>query len=306
MWRNVNRNRSRFLNMLRGAQSVLVFDTETTGLGPDAKIIQFSAVKYSIRKNGLKEELVYDQYINPGEPLPEKIVELTGITDEMLDGKPCEAEVASEIFGLLSSVDLWSAYNCGFDIFKLAKMAERTGFCFEEKPCLDVLEMARDFVTKEQSESHSLENIMAYLYPGNTVTFHSAIEDVKATSMLLAKFIGMYANYRYDRSGKRSIHLDWAVYNMNARAKSQVRIKLKLSEGDLGDIYWDVIGHFWSCKSTKQAKQLFQEADMENLEQQLMNKYAWKYQARNMEELAISWGKDKKAKDKAAKAAAAV
>ena len=55
----------------------LILDTETTGTGSDARMIELSIVS-------TEGELLYNQLFATGEPLPEVIPGITGITDEML------------------------------------------------------------------------------------------------------------------------------------------------------------------------------------------------------------------------------
>ena len=111
-WRNVLRGRDDFLKIFQDAKSIIVFDTETTGLGSDAKIIEFAAVRYLISETGLRETNKIDLFLNPEEPLSEKIVELTGITDEILVKANSERVEAPYIYQFLGSADIWAAYNC--------------------------------------------------------------------------------------------------------------------------------------------------------------------------------------------------
>lgn len=76
---------------------MIVFDTETTGLvKPEAvpladqpKIIEFAAVKLN---DALEEVGHVNFFVHPRQPLPPKIVEITGITDAMLqDARPFSA-----------------------------------------------------------------------------------------------------------------------------------------------------------------------------------------------------------------------
>ena len=292
-WRNVLRGRDDFLKIFQDAKSIIVFDTETTGLGSDAKIIEFAAVRYLISETGLRETNKIDLFLNPEEPLSEKIVELTGITNEILVKANSERVEAPYIYQFLDSADIWAAYNCNFDIRMLAQMSSRTGIEFIQKPCLDVLQMARDFVKREDVENHKLQTICKAIYPEKIFRFHQAIDDVRATALIMAKFISSYLNYADTAvQRKKQCRLNWAYYCVNPNQKSQVRIKLNLSEGEYGDIYWDVRNMVWSCKKTVAAKRLFQEVDLANLEKQLLNRYGWKYDhADNMEILAKNWGK---------------
>ena len=92
-------------------ETYVVFDLETTGLYPNSgdSIIEIGAVKI---KNG---EIIekYDELINPNRPLPQKIVEVTNITDEMLKDKDNEENAVKrfiEWFGDLPMV----AHNAKF------------------------------------------------------------------------------------------------------------------------------------------------------------------------------------------------
>jgi DNA polymerase-3 subunit alpha (Gram-positive type) len=63
------------------AGSFIVFDVETTGFSPvKNEIIQFSAIKFRDYQRVADLSI----YIQQLQPLPAKIVELTGITDEIL------------------------------------------------------------------------------------------------------------------------------------------------------------------------------------------------------------------------------
>ena len=57
MWRNKKKAAGRLFAKMKGAKNVIFFDTETTGLEDDAKIIQFSGRMYSYDwyTKGLKE-----------------------------------------------------------------------------------------------------------------------------------------------------------------------------------------------------------------------------------------------------------
>ena len=147
MWRNADRTKNRVLPYFQEGTSLIVFDTETTGLGREAKIIEFGGIRYVIRNHALVPTHYLNRYINPEEPLSDKIVELTGITDEMVADAGNESTLAPEIYQFLESADLWAAYNCQFDLWMLRQMEEWTGLAFRLPECLDILEMARDLMS---------------------------------------------------------------------------------------------------------------------------------------------------------------
>ena len=71
---------------------IMIFDTETSGLIPkDSKqladyphILQVSFIIYNDETEEI--EKTYNTYVNAGIPVPEKITDLTGITQNMCDG----------------------------------------------------------------------------------------------------------------------------------------------------------------------------------------------------------------------------
>ena len=44
----------------------------------------------------------------------------------------------------------------------------------------------------------------------------------------------------------------------------------------------------------KKARRLFEAVDIANLEKQVLSRYGWKYEAKDMETLASNWGKAKR------------
>lgn len=300
MWRNTEKTKREIETLLVPGTNLIIFDTETTGLGKDAKIIQFSGIRYIIDTNfRFQEEKVIDIYINPEMPLPEKIKEITGLNDEILSIYPNEMSEVQRIKEFLLKGDVFAAYNSPFDMRMLEQMSERTKCLLPQRPVLDVLELVRDqFVNNTELENHKLQTITEYLFPDLNFQFHSAIQDVKATEKIISKLIPIYLNDKSNSEEKLKAYLEWASYNENPKQKSQKRIKLKLTVGEYGDIFWDVVKKCWSCKSTTKAKKLFSTLDIANLEQQLLNKYGWRYKANDMNVLASEWGKANRIKQK--------
>jgi DNA polymerase III epsilon subunit-like protein len=109
--------------------TILVFDVETTGLLPRLKkgekeqitdnlpyIIQLSFILYDIRNNRIIKS--YNAYVRPkiNVLIPEKIVQLTGITNEMLDNDGEDiVDVLVELYEAYSECDAVIAHNLEFD-----------------------------------------------------------------------------------------------------------------------------------------------------------------------------------------------
>ena len=93
-------------------RNVTVFDLETTGLSPDCgdRITEIGAIKLC----GNKLCGVFQTLVNPGRKIPEKIVEITGITNEMVADKPTIAQVLPLFMDFVQD-DIIAAHNAKFD-----------------------------------------------------------------------------------------------------------------------------------------------------------------------------------------------
>ena len=101
----------------------VAFDLETTGLSSaNDRIIEIGAV---VMKNG--EELDrFQTFVDPQRPLEKKIVELTGITDEMLKGAPKIEEILPEFLKFVDGRVL-VAHNSDFDTGFIRAACARQG-----------------------------------------------------------------------------------------------------------------------------------------------------------------------------------
>ena len=117
----------------------LFLDLETTGLDPENDRITEICVLRAIFGESVHDGLC--TLLNPGLPIPPRVVELTGITDEMVADKPGE-EVLHQFFDYIGA-DPVHAYNADFDMSFLRAAAERLGRSFNnESRC--VLELLRE------------------------------------------------------------------------------------------------------------------------------------------------------------------
>lgn len=107
-----------------------VLDFETNGLpkGNDLSEVDFTEIAYVHCVDGkIVNEVA--QLANPGKPQSAKIIELTGITDEMLKGCPSSLEVARVTFPTLnnSTIPIVGHNIVGFDRLFLDKYAVALG-----------------------------------------------------------------------------------------------------------------------------------------------------------------------------------
>lgn len=97
------------LGLMRMAYAfgALVMDSETTGVGPDARIIEFSLLD-------MKGTVLFSSLIDPGIPIPQGASEKNGICDPMIQGSPSFADVADRITHLVDGRTLLG-WNVSFD-----------------------------------------------------------------------------------------------------------------------------------------------------------------------------------------------
>ena len=116
----------------------VVFDIETTGLNFQRdRITEIGAVR--MRGGELLES--FDTFVNPGIPIPQKITELTGITDEMVASAPDEEPALRDFLNFCGDAVL-VAHNAGFDTGFCKAAADRCGLKFGA-PYIDTVPLCR-------------------------------------------------------------------------------------------------------------------------------------------------------------------
>lgn len=153
-------------------------DIETTGLCPGkAKIIEIGAVKY---EDGVQRE-VFSTLLNPQTAgIPERITELTGITDEMVKEAPAEAEAMRSLLRFLEGEEVLLGHNLPFDFSFLKVAAGRLGEVFEYQG-LDTLVLARQC---RPELPHKTLAAMCEEYTITNERAHRAYEDACAAAQL--------------------------------------------------------------------------------------------------------------------------
>src|SRR5699024_1695818 len=131
----------------------VVFDVETTGLSAIYdRIIELSGVKM---QNGHVVE-TFEQFIDPGHPLSQTTIQLTGITDDMVRGSKTEEEVV-KMFREFAEGCILVAHNATFDMGFLNTAYGRCNLPDAENPVIDTLEMSR--MLHPHLKSHRLNTL---------------------------------------------------------------------------------------------------------------------------------------------------
>lgn len=98
--------------------SIVALDIETTGLDPQKDaIIEVGAVRF----NGKRIEAEWSSLANPGRPIPPNIIQLTGITNDMVRNAPIPRQVATDLASFVGS-DPVLGHNIAFDLSFLKRL----------------------------------------------------------------------------------------------------------------------------------------------------------------------------------------
>lgn len=162
----------------------IVLDVETTGLQPQKdKILEIGAAKV---QRG-KVCTTYQTLINTGSPVPERIQELTGITDAMRKSGRKIKEVMEEFVLFCGDLPILG-HNVSFDYSFLKQTAAECGLPFE-KEALDTLKIARKVLPELPSRTLEALCVHYELHPNRA---HRALDDALSTHELLWEMWHMF------------------------------------------------------------------------------------------------------------------
>ena len=161
----------------------IVFDIETTGLSQKKnKIIEIGAVKV---KDG--EEIDrFSEFINPEEPIPYSIEQLTSITDEMVMHAPT-VDVILPKFLEFCGDDIVVAHNAAFDTGFIKKNAKDLGMKFDNT-IMDTMTLSH--VLLPELGKVTLDRVCKALNVKNE-HHHRAVDDANATAKIFVKLYEM-------------------------------------------------------------------------------------------------------------------
>ncbi|MDY3025036.1 MAG: PolC-type DNA polymerase III, partial [Streptococcus hyovaginalis] len=160
----------------------VVFDVETTGLSAvNNDLIQIAASK--MHKGNIIEQ--FDEFIDPGHPLSAFTTELTGITDQHVQGSKPLKQVLEEFQAFCQDTVL-VAHNATFDVGFMNANYERNGLPLITQPVIDTLEFARNLYP--EYKRHGL-GPLTKRFQVALEHHHMANYDAEATGRLLFIFI---------------------------------------------------------------------------------------------------------------------
>ena len=185
-----------FASLFERYGAIVFLDVETTGLNPLAdQIIELAAVR-------IEKELFSDAYtqtkkldvlvkLPEGQKLPENIVSLTGITDEMLEARGVKEKAAAFMLHSVIIPDkgpvLLVAHNAHFDVRFVGAMFDRINpvlnFALSPADYLDSLTVFRD---RKRGRHRLSDAFVAYGGKHIERNSHRALDDVLTLQFVCA------------------------------------------------------------------------------------------------------------------------
>ena len=158
----------------------ICFDIETTGLSAARdKITEIGAVKV---ENGVITD-TFSTFANPEMPIPQKITQLTGITDDMVKDAPSQSEAVSAFLEFAGD-NVLVAHNAPFDTSFIAKACEDMSREYNYTS-IDTVAISRAILT--DIKNCKLDTVAKFLRLGD-FNHHRATDDAE---MLARIFINL-------------------------------------------------------------------------------------------------------------------
>lgn len=158
----------------------ICFDIETTGLSAARdKITEIGAVRV---ENGVITD-TFSTFANPEMPIPQKITQLTGITDDMVKDAPSQSEAVGAFLEFAGD-NVLVAHNAPFDTSFIAKACEDMGREYNYTS-IDTVAISRAILT--DIKNCKLDTVAKFLRLGD-FNHHRATDDAE---MLARIFINL-------------------------------------------------------------------------------------------------------------------
>ena len=192
-------------------RNVTVFDFETTGLSPSSgdRITEIGAVKLC----GNKLCGFFQTLVNPERNIPEKIVAITGITEEMVADKPVISQVLPAFLDFIQD-DLLVAHNAKFDLSFLQYELKHYGFSRNFDHFCTLLTARKEVKSSANFKLSTLKNHFNLKPLG---VMHRAMSDAYVTAQLYLK-----------------LTKNWGTDSMNQFEKE---IEMLLNSAEEDDLY---------------------------------------------------------------------
>jgi DNA polymerase III subunit epsilon len=171
--------------------SFVCIDCETTGLEPlRDHIIEIAAATFTFDNNIIDQ---FESLVDPECVIPEEVIEIHHITQEMVQGHPKIQEVLPQILKLIGRHPI-VGHNVRFDIDIITEEAKRAGIpcSIQFNESFDTLRLARLY---GESPSNSLEVLRQHFHIEEEGA-HRAMNDVVVNIQVFKKLASSFTTYK--------------------------------------------------------------------------------------------------------------
>lgn len=164
-----------------------IVDTETTGLRPvSSRLLEIGAISIC----GGAELDRFSELVNPGQAIPYRIARLTGITSDMVIGRPSVHDVLPRFLAFISG-SILVGHNLRFDTSFLNAELGRCGLPLLNCQTLCTLRLARRLLRGLPSKG--LGRLIQH-FGISVEARHRALADAEATRDIFLRFLGQLAD----------------------------------------------------------------------------------------------------------------
>ena len=154
---------------------IIGIDLETTGINPEHnRIIEIGAIRVETGE-------IFHTLVNPKMPLREKTIEITGITEKLLQDAISEEEAIKQFVQFLGEDRILLGHSIAFDHSFLVLAMQRCGYEVPEFFGIDTLLLSRQLCPELPKKT--LQAMCEHFGIINNQA-HRALEDIKATIQL--------------------------------------------------------------------------------------------------------------------------
>ncbi len=211
----------------------VAFDTETTGLQPGFhQLVEIGAVRF-------KGDEIIDEFqslINPERDIPQEVIEIHGITHDMVYDAPHATEVVPKFMDFVGDTPL-IAHNAPFDESFISFNLQNINGSKPPNPIYDTLILARKLFP--EITSHSLRSLAQYLEITD-IPAHRSIPDVLTTigifqqALLRLKAEGITTFKQFSEFYGEPHYFDFAKYDISDILPDEFRdIQGIIERGDM-------------------------------------------------------------------------
>ena len=213
----------------------IVLDTETTGLEPadGHRIIEIGCIELVNRRTS---DRVFHHYCNPEREVEQGALDVHGITNEFLKGKPRFQDVANDFIDFVRDSEL-IIHNAAFDISfldaELKRLGSKWGCMADHCTSLDSLDLARELHPGQRNGLDAL--CKRYEIDNSARQLHGALLDAELLAEVYLAMTGGQVALLLDTDAESNGPMVRARSNSPVTARNLVVVEASEEELDQHD-----------------------------------------------------------------------